>query len=324
MPPIAIRRIEPPSTFTSRLKVQYGSYLTKASQTLYIHHLKANQQQKKALVCQKSTPNNAQHPTRIVCISDTHNTQPVLPPGDILLHAGDLTERGTFAELQAQLDWLNTQPHRHKVVIGGNHDAVLDEAFLDLNPWRRGEGAAGKENLRWGSVIYLQDEEVTIQTDEGRKLKIYGSPYTPQFGNWAFQVPPIRDIWSHKVPRDVDILLTHGPPKWHLDHNQAGCEFLNEELCRIRPKLVGFGHIHAGHGLERVVFDEVKRLFDSARNGKSGIWGLLCMMALVMYADVLRHCGRGGGKAEETILVNAAVVGGYNNQERREPIVVDI
>ncbi|ELQ33467.1 hypothetical protein OOU_Y34scaffold00937g14 [Pyricularia oryzae Y34] len=52
-----------------------------------------------------------------------------LPPGDSLVHAGDLSQYGTFAEIQAQLTWLAAQPHRHKVVVAGNHDLLLDSDF---------------------------------------------------------------------------------------------------------------------------------------------------------------------------------------------------
>jgi hypothetical protein len=38
---------------------------------------------------------------RVVCVSDTHNTQPKLPNGDILLHAGDLTQSGSAEELKS-------------------------------------------------------------------------------------------------------------------------------------------------------------------------------------------------------------------------------
>jgi hypothetical protein len=72
----------------------------------------------------------------VVCISDTHNTKPSLPDGDLLLHAGDLTQYGLFDELQAQLDWLNAQPHQHKIIIAGNHDLILDEVFVRLHPDR--------------------------------------------------------------------------------------------------------------------------------------------------------------------------------------------
>ena len=62
---------------------------------------------------------------KIVCISDTHNTQPEVPPGDILIHAGDLSQSGSIEEIQAQLDWLKAQPHEHKVFIAGNHDLAF-------------------------------------------------------------------------------------------------------------------------------------------------------------------------------------------------------
>ncbi len=69
-------------------------------------------------------------PVAAVCVSDTHNLQPQLPDGDLLLHAGDLTDAGTFKELQEQLDWLNKQPHIHKVVIAG-----MPKDFLSMILW---------------------------------------------------------------------------------------------------------------------------------------------------------------------------------------------
>ncbi len=37
--------------------------------------------------------------TRIVCISDTHNATIKLPKGDVLIHAGDLTNKGGYSEV---------------------------------------------------------------------------------------------------------------------------------------------------------------------------------------------------------------------------------
>ena len=58
---------------------------------------------------------------RIVCLSDTHNDDPsrLTPPGDILIHAGDLTDYGTFDEFQTAFDWLCDLPHKVKVVVAG-------------------------------------------------------------------------------------------------------------------------------------------------------------------------------------------------------------
>ena len=37
--------------------------------------------------------------TRFVCISDTHNRNIALPKGDVLIHAGDLTNHGSYEEV---------------------------------------------------------------------------------------------------------------------------------------------------------------------------------------------------------------------------------
>ncbi len=43
--------------------------------------------------------------TRIVCISDTHNTTVKLPKGDVLIHAGDLTNKGSYSEVGTANPW---------------------------------------------------------------------------------------------------------------------------------------------------------------------------------------------------------------------------
>lgn len=103
-------------------------------------------------------------PIRIICISDTHNATSPLPPGNILVHAGDLTAQGSFGEIQAQLRWLASQPYTHKIVIAGNHDILLDEAS-DMRFLTRGgrqRRGAGRNWIGPGSGI-LQDEAVTLE-----------------------------------------------------------------------------------------------------------------------------------------------------------------
>ncbi|EPE35126.1 Metallo-dependent phosphatase [Glarea lozoyensis ATCC 20868] len=240
---------------------------------------------------------------RVICISDTHNTQPDLPDGDILLHAGDLTQSGSLSELRSQIEWLDAQPHRYKVVIAGNHDLCLQ---------------ASTEEIDWRSLIYLRDSATTLHFPGGRSLKIYGSPWTPKHGNWAFQYPRTgADPWEGAVPEDVDILLTHGPPRCHLDLDDLGCGYLLEEVRRREPILHVFGHIHAGYGKRMVLWDGFERAYEEAV-GKGGSWWALGRMVFCVFSRLKGDSGRG------TVMVNAAVVGGFRDEQRREAITVTI
>lgn len=66
---------------------------------------------------------------RIVCISDTHGMHRRLriPPGDVLVHAGDITMGGEKAVMLDFDKWLGELPHKHKVVICGNHDLCFED-----------------------------------------------------------------------------------------------------------------------------------------------------------------------------------------------------
>ncbi|KAF4121847.1 Calcineurin-like phosphoesterase [Geosmithia morbida] len=63
--------------------------------------------------------------TRIVCISDTHNSTVRLPPGDVLIHAGDLTNQGSFPELSRAVKWLDHTKFEAKIVVAGIHITPL-------------------------------------------------------------------------------------------------------------------------------------------------------------------------------------------------------
>ncbi|KAK3290279.1 Metallo-dependent phosphatase-like protein [Chaetomium fimeti] len=246
---------------------------------------------------------------RVVCISDTHNYQPNLPPGDILIHAGDLTENGSFDEVQAGIAWLSSQPHPFKILIAGNHDVLLDEAFLQKHPERRYGQPKTKKDLDWGDVIYLQDSTITLDVPihtpnraasqpQTRKVIIHGSPRTPQYGISAFQYPPTTgpSLWSEQLSHHqdhttepkptpgLDILITHGPPKLYLDHrdiHRAGCPYLLSEVSRIRPRLHVFGHIHVAYGREDVVLDGVRQAHDDVQIGWGG-WECVAWMVVLV------------------------------------------
>lgn len=185
---------------------------------------------------------------RLVAVADTHNQHAGLsiPEGDVFLHAGDLTERGTLSELEKVADWMRALPHRHKVVIAGNHDF-----WLEANRTRAHELFKG--------LTYLEDEEVTLGG-----VRFYGSPWQPWFHSWAFNLhrgPPIDAVWQ-KIPSGVDVLITHGPPEGYGDlvfgGERVGCADLLRHLSRVGAKVHFFGHIHEDrgewrHGTTRIV-----------------------------------------------------------------------
>ena len=120
------------------------------------------------------------NPVTVVCVSDTHNSQPDLPPGDILIHAGDLTQSGTFQELEAALAWLRGQPHPVKIVVAGNHDRLLD-ARQDGEAWvGAATAAADRARLDWSGITYLENTSAAVTCPNGRQLRVYGSPRTPR------------------------------------------------------------------------------------------------------------------------------------------------
>ena len=255
----------------------------------------------------------------VVCVSDTHNNQPALPDGDILIHAGDLTQSGTFEETQAALDWLKSQPHRHKIVIAGNHDLLLDQS-LD-NRLRRSNAKdveAERARLDWGDLKYLQDSTAELKCGNGRRLRVYGSPRSCRHGNWAFQYLRSEGEaqWSNIVPDDIDILVTHGPPRAHLDILKLGCVGLLKELWRVQPALHVFGHVHEGYGKEYVGFDAVQKAYERVVLSGGGLWNLLCLFGVFL------RCQLQSSREFKCLLVNPSVVGGLRDEKRRAPIKV--
>lgn len=183
---------------------------------------------------------------RLVCLSDTHNRHEniAVPDGDILIHAGDATNRGTMEEIIFFNEWFTNLPHKHKIFIAGNHDWLFEKNNLQAR------------KLLDDPIIYLQDSSVEIE-----KLKIYGSPWQPRFFNWAFNLnrgAEMAEKWK-LIPDDIDILITHGPPNGILDEvprqyfvENTGCEELRRRVGNLavfgKLKLHVFGHIHCGYG----------------------------------------------------------------------------
>ena len=169
---------------------------------------------------------------RIVCISDTHGQHRHLnlPPGDMIIHAGDLTVRGTLEQLNDFFNWFAELPFKYKIVVAGNHDFAME---------RKNSGVVIPPG-----VIYLENSHTTI---EG--YKIWGSPVSTPYYDWAFmwELPERRELYKN-IPEDTDIIISHGPAfgvlDWTAKRTNAGCEALRERIDIIKPKLFVFGHIH--------------------------------------------------------------------------------
>jgi Icc-related predicted phosphoesterase len=195
---------------------------------------------------------------KITLISDTHNkfkqVTATLPGGDLLLHAGDATSMGYKHELQQFMKWYNNLDYTHKVFIAGNHDWGFQE-----------DPEMTKELLQfYDKITYLQDNTTEIDG-----VKIYGSPWQPEFYNWAFNLPrmgwELEQKWAD-IPLDTDILVTHGPAWGHLDTVKGmsvplGCELLTERIKVVKPKIHVCGHIHTGYGYK---FDGDTHFFNAA------------------------------------------------------------
>jgi Icc-related predicted phosphoesterase len=181
---------------------------------------------------------------KIVAISDIHTKQKQLklPEGDVLVCAGDLSFRGTIQEISEFSEWLKQRPHKYKVVIAGNHDWGFEtnrQLFQKMI-----EDAGG---------IYLENSGVTIEC-----VKFWGSPITPRFFDWAFNVDRgslIKQYWD-QIPIDTDVLITHGPAHGfgdYVDNHYSkglnvGCQDLYDAIERVKPQVHFYGHIHEGYG----------------------------------------------------------------------------
>lgn len=183
---------------------------------------------------------------KVVALSDTHNYQiDSVPDGDILIHAGDFTNKGTLAEIGKFNYWFMQLPHRHKLVVAGNHDLSFDSPDRLL-----------ARNMFDSSITYLENDSVIIDG-----IKFYGSPVTPTFCDWGFNVDEdsalMTDIWD-RIPEDTNVLITHGPAYGILDYLcQENLNIGSKKLLERIKKLTElhthvFGHLHSCYGTKYV------------------------------------------------------------------------
>jgi len=151
-----------------------------------------------------------------------------------------LLRRGTLAELALVSAWIRALPYQHKLVIAGNHDwCFMDDREASVA--MLGEG-----------VTYLEDQAALVLG-----LRVWGSPWQPEYNDWAFNLPrgpALAEKWA-LIPNDTDVLITHGPPRGYGDRSpigrRIGCEELLPAVHRVTPALHLFGHIHQDGGFWR-------------------------------------------------------------------------
>jgi len=207
---------------------------------------------------------------RFVCVSDTHSLinrmKHPIPDGDVFIHAGDFTRLGDSNEIRTFNKFLGTLPHKHKIVIAGNHELSFDPnsecqvmtGFTSMKIRAAVNPTTSKDlptptdpRALLTNCTYLEDCGTQVYG-----LQIYGSPWQPEYGGWAFNLKrgeQCLEKWD-KIPDTVDVLVTHGPPIGHGDlcatGVRAGCvELLTTVQERVKPKYHVFGHIHEGYGI---------------------------------------------------------------------------
>ncbi|KAK0391162.1 hypothetical protein NLU13_0663 [Sarocladium strictum] len=266
---------------------------------------------------------------KVVCISDTHDQTVPVPAGDILIHAGDLTNSGTAGDIQKQIDWLASLPHPVKIVVAGNHDSWFDPKSRSVEDAKTGRTVDLK------GLIYLEGE-TTIQEIKGRKISIFGAPDIPKIGpkEFAFQYTDETQPWYSRVHPSTDILITHTPPRSHLDL-LLGCPHLLREVWRVKPRLHVFGHVHWGAGTEPVHFDECQAAYERVLARPESCF-VRDLFPSRKWIDVLMVVGHGvhsvlwkwimGGPGSNHggLMVNAAQMYGNSGKVRSRVRVIEI
>lgn len=192
---------------------------------------------------------------RVWLISDTHTRHEELQiPEDIelVIHCGDESNshksKPNLEEATRFFRWYQNLQIPNKIFVPGNHSVAVELGLI--------------VPTEFPSIRFLIHQQLEFQG-----LKIFGSPYTPWFFNWAYNIAraELDAIWA-TIPDDVDILITHGPPKGILDVTRdfkskepihIGSMSLTRHVSsRIKPRIHAFGHLHDEEGIRN--FGEVE------------------------------------------------------------------
>lgn len=225
------------------------------------------------------------HNFEFIDTKDTKDTREVsqplqlpTPQVDVLLHCGDLTQVGGITSFKKALKMLGSIDAELKLVIAGNHDLELDKTYWGAQSNESGQPEDPEDHdlavttmtgplADAAGVSFLCEGTHSFTLKSGARFTLYVSPYTPAFCDWAFAYEHNQDrfngphqvadgvtsIATNPIPDDVDIVMTHGPPRGILDwcpEGNVGCKNLFQAIRRVKPRMHCFGHIHEGNGVE--------------------------------------------------------------------------
>jgi Icc-related predicted phosphoesterase len=179
----------------------------------------------------------------LTIFSDTHghHRNVDLPNSDVLIFAGDCMTCGYKKnELLDFLDWLSSQPHKHKIMIAGNHDRYIENY-----------GSLFRQILQgFPDIIYLENSGVQISG-----INFWGTPDSKEFCSWAFNRTDkqLKSIFG-RIPSNTNVLISHAPQFKILDQLEDGTSVgeksLSENIIRLKDlHLHVFGHIHCSYGV---------------------------------------------------------------------------
>lgn len=296
---------------------------------------------------------------KIMIISDTHGAsslpgQAELPKVDILLHCGDLTNRGQLHEYESTVSLLSSIDAELKLVIAGNHDITLDADYWrahgpaiagsDYNSSMASDAMKlmkGRKALQAG-VTFLHEGTHSFRLQSGAAFTVYASPYYPASGDGTFPHMAYRyetnqdrfnsvekatkyaeAVAINPIPDfpNVDIVMTHTPPLGHLDQTKKGsylgCRSLQRAIARAKPRVHCFGHVHEAYGAEVVTWSGILPDYDDEKSvsGRNQL--------VPSHIDVSSTAQHPLQYGKETLMINASVMD-HDNQPVQAPWIVDL
>ena len=143
--------------------------------------------------------------------------------------------------------WAEELPCNKVLFIAGNHEVGMvghEDLYEELFPLDN-------------KVSFLFHKEYTYISLDGKKYRIFGTPYCKVFGRWAYMCSDkeLTELYSD-IPENLDILMCHDQPYNYGDILlQKDCLWANgehignipltEAIEKKQPRIECNGHLHS-------------------------------------------------------------------------------